>query len=385
MSEAINLLRKSILEKVPYELSNAEHVKVENIKDASFITIYEKEFNLSDPSKYNAYSLAAVLFLLKNQNLEYSAYFQECLAANIPAISIIDKKGILDYLTGQTNKIKLNDADVKADESSKSVKEKRGSSEIEGVNESAKKQKIDENDKDIEIVKQITARERTLQNRKSILQFRGTKTFESAHKIATDIFLSENKPKPKEGTSNQKESHHHRSHSKTHGIYSKPQELGIPIIIVPSAPTSLINMYNVKKFLEEKKYIEPQECRKQGVKKEAKISIKRERPNGRSKEYFVVDSVDKFRDQDWENVVAIFTCGAAWQFKGWKWSNPTELFSKIRGFYLQYQDDILKEPVKEWNVKVLKVEKYKRHHDIQTVLEFWNELDRYMRDRKSVV
>jgi len=147
MSEAINLLRKSILEKVPYELSNAEHVKVENIKDASFITIYEKEFNLSDPSKYNAYSLAAVLFLLKNQNLEYSAYFQECLAANIPAISIIDKKGILDYLTGQTNKIKLNDADVKADESSKSVKEKRGSSEIEGVNESAKKQKIDENDK----------------------------------------------------------------------------------------------------------------------------------------------------------------------------------------------------------------------------------------------
>jgi len=29
-----------------------------------------------------------------------------------------------------------------------------------------------------------------------------------------------------------------------------------------------------------------------------------------------------------ENVVAIFTCGAAWQFKGWKWSNPTELFSK---------------------------------------------------------
>jgi len=346
MSEAITLLRKSILEKVPYQLSNAEHVKVENIKDATYVTIYEKEFNLSDPSQYKSYNLATVLFLLKNQNLDHSLYFQECLAINIQAISIIDKKGILDYLNGQTNK--LDGLDNKSGDDITSEKEKRGASEIESEDKDSKKQKIDDNDADIEIVKQITARERTLQNRKSILQCRGTKSFESAHKIATDVFLSNNKQKGKDGAI-QKITQLYRSGS-------KPRDLGTPIIIVPSAPTSLITMYNVRKFLEDKQYLEPQECRKLGVKKESKILITRKRSDGKgSLKYYVVDSVDRFRPQDWDKVVAVFTCGATWQFKGWKWTNPTELFSKIRGFYLQYQDDVLKEPVKEWNVKILKV------------------------------
>jgi len=370
MSEAVTLLRKSILEKVPYQLSNAEHVKVDNIKDATYVTIYEKEFNLSDPSKYKTYNLATVLFLLQNQNLDHSIYFQECLAVNIQAISIIDKRGILDYLTGQTNK--LDGLDSKDEESATNEKEKRSASEIESEDKDAKKLKVDDNDADIEIVKQINSRERTLQNRKSILQCRGTKSFESAHKIATDVFLSNNKQKNKDGTINQKTPQLYKS-------LSKPHDHGTPIIIVPSAPSSLINMYNVQKFLQDKQYMEPQECRRQGVKKEPRIVITREKSDGKGElKYYVVDSADKFRDQEWEKVVAVFTCGAAWQFKGWKWQNPTELFSKVRGFYLQYQDDILKEPVKEWNVKVLKVEKNKRHHDIQTVLEFWNELDRYM-------
>ncbi|OUM60714.1 hypothetical protein PIROE2DRAFT_13443 [Piromyces sp. E2] len=273
MSEAITLLRKSISEKVPYQLSNADHVKVENIKDAAYVTIYEKEFNLSDPSQYKSYNLATVLFLLKNQNLDHSVYFQECLAVNIQAISIIDKKGILDYLNGQTNK--LDGLDSKGGDDITSEKEKRGASEIESEDKDSKKQKIDENDADIEIVKQITARERTLQNRKSILQCRGTKSFESAHKIATDVFLSNNKQKGKDGNQ------------------------GTPIIIVPSAPTSLITMYNVKKFLQDKQYLEPQECRKLGIKKESKIIITRKKPDGKGElKYYVVDSVDRFRPQD---------------------------------------------------------------------------------------
>jgi len=144
MSEAITLLRKSILEKVPYQLSNADHVKVENIKDASYVTIYEKEFNLSDPSQYKSYNLATVLFLLKNQNLDHSLYFQECLAINIQAISIIDKKGILDYLNGQTNK--LDGLDSKGGDDVTGEKEKRGASEIESEDKDLKKQKIDDND-----------------------------------------------------------------------------------------------------------------------------------------------------------------------------------------------------------------------------------------------
>ncbi|ORX78511.1 CDC73-domain-containing protein [Anaeromyces robustus] len=371
MSEAIVLLRKSILEKVPYQLSNADHVKVDNIKDATYITIYDKEFNLQDPSQYKNYNLATVLFLYKNQNLDHSSYFQESIAVNNQAISIIEKKGILDYLNGQTNKLD----DLEGKDGDKNEKEKRGASEIESEDKDAKKQKINENEEDIEPVKQITSRERTLQNRKSILQSRGTKSFETVHKIANEVFLSADKAKKKSEVSDKKMPQIYKGHA-------KPHEHGTPIIIVPSAPTSLITMYNIRQFLEDKQFLEPQECRRQGVKKEQRLTITRTRSDGKGElKYYVVDSVDRFQDAEWSKVVAVFTCGASWQFKGWKWSNPTELFSKVRGFYLQYQDDILKEPVKDWNVKVLKIEKNKRHHDIQTVLEFWNELDRYMGSR----
>jgi len=153
MSEAVVLLRKSILEKTPYQLSNKDHVKVEDIKDATYITIYDKEFNLSDPSQYKSYNLATVLFLFKNQNLDLSLYLQECIAVNIQAISVIDRKGILDYLNGQTNK--LDGLENKDSEGIANEKEKRGASEIESQDKDAKKQKVDDNDAVIIIFIQI--------------------------------------------------------------------------------------------------------------------------------------------------------------------------------------------------------------------------------------
>ena len=144
MSEAVVLLRKSILEKNPYQLSNENHVKVEDIKDATYITIYDKEFNLSDPSQYKSYNLATVLFLFKNQNLDLSLYLQECIAVNIPAISVIDRKSILDYLNGQTNK--FDGLESKDSEGISNENEKRGASEIENQDKDAKKPKIEDND-----------------------------------------------------------------------------------------------------------------------------------------------------------------------------------------------------------------------------------------------
>ena len=43
--------------------------------------------------------------------------------------------------------------------------------------------------------------------------------------------------------------------------------------------------------------------------------------------------------EDWENVVAVFVQGESWQFKGWKWESPVELFSHVKGFWLKYEDE----------------------------------------------
>ena len=45
--------------------------------------------------------------------------------------------------------------------------------------------------------------------------------------------------------------------------------------------------------------------------------------------YFVVDNVEalaKFGADAWERVVCVMTTGQAWQFKPYKWNEPTQLF-----------------------------------------------------------
>lgn len=73
--------------------------------------------------------------------------------------------------------------------------------------------------------------------------------------------------------------------------------------------------------------------------------------------YELYDNVKSFTPSDWERVIAVFSNAKDWQFKGWKeWKeDPTEIFSRVCGFYLKYEEEPLPEKIKNWNVKVLNV------------------------------
>jgi parafibromin len=43
--------------------------------------------------------------------------------------------------------------------------------------------------------------------------------------------------------------------------------------------------------------------------------------------FLVLDAVDTLKDRDWDRVVAVFATGQEWQFKGWKWERPVDIFS----------------------------------------------------------
>ena len=104
-----------------------------------------------------------------------------------------------------------------------------------------------------------------------------------------------------------------------------------PIIIVPSALSGIISSMNAADFLENSTYITIEEKRKIGAPREKERLISRDLGAVRSK-YLLVDS-PKLSPKDWERVVAVFATGQAWQFKDWPpgYSNPVELFSKVRG------------------------------------------------------
>lgn len=102
-----------------------------------------------------------------------------------------------------------------------------------------------------------------------------------------------------------------------------------PIIIIPSAPNSLITMYNAREILQDLKFITNEEKKSKGGQRENEILLQRRKDSNTTVPYRVVDQPNKLTQHDWSRVVAVFVFGPAWQFKGWPWEgNPVEIFSK---------------------------------------------------------
>jgi len=93
---------------------------------------------------------------------------------------------------------------------------------------------------------------------------------------------------------------------------------------VPAALTAHLTLYNALDFLELGTFISSIDKRSASSKKPGSVTIKSFADKSRA--YEVIDSTQKLKEQDWERVVAVFALGQQWQFKGWKWSEPVELF-----------------------------------------------------------
>ena len=167
------------------------------------------------------------------------------------------------------------------------------------------------------------------------------------------------------------------------------RESKTPIVIVPAGTTSLISLLNVKDFLQDFKFASPEEKKKLGTVKESEVLIQRKKDMVVNQQMQsvtvplrVVDQPLKLTPTDWNRVVAVFVQGPMWQFKGWPAvlpdGSPTEIFTKIRGFHVKYDDIKLDPNVKKWDVEVLTISRNKRHMDRACVLKFWEVLDKFM-------
>jgi hypothetical protein len=87
----------------------------------------------SDTTATSGYSLQSLLFLLQYNNEEYGVYFAECLKARIPFVSLIDKKKILDYLTGITEDVMAGGNETVAEVGKVEESEKKGTEHVTGA------------------------------------------------------------------------------------------------------------------------------------------------------------------------------------------------------------------------------------------------------------
>ncbi|KAI7891633.1 RNA pol II accessory factor, Cdc73 family-domain-containing protein [Mucor mucedo] len=389
--DPLSLLRESTINNKPVVLLDADGASVPNISDAKNIqfngdTIFPRDtptnFKKTTAAENETYALETLIFLVQNAQLDNSAYFKECRNRQIEHVSIVDRRKILDYLTGKVdqspNVIQANNT------------EKRPRDDVTSTESSIKKAKVTplKSDDSIFIVKQVVSREREILTLSSVL--RGNKNFTHAINLAQQLVLKKEVPVARLNTQKSGLPAAHKPSSavpaksaaavKSQKLSSKDK---IPLIIVPAAPTAKFTLYNIKQFLEDQKYEDSQALRDEGRKKPERVTVERKKPNGQSVPYHVVDSVAHFKQSDWDRVCCVFVAGQLWQFKGWKWEKPVELFSNVKGFYPKWTSDKITAPASEWAVSEMNIHRHKRHMDKAAVSQFWDALDSYNATHKQ--
>ncbi|KAG0174378.1 hypothetical protein DFQ30_004691 [Apophysomyces sp. BC1015] len=364
----------------PVTLSSSNEEIVNSVAQAAKVSFDSHTFPRQAPTAFrkgatgeDVYTLDTLIFLVQNAHLDNSAYFKECRAQDIEHVSIIDKKKILDYLTGRIDSLP-NITDVRA-----SGKRPRDDDEKDTAPADKKGKTTTSKADDTAFVKGVLATERVLKTKESVM--RGTRDFSSA--IAATQKLLFGKGGNRGGSSASKSTNK------------------IPLIIVPAAPTAKLTLYNIKQFLEEAKFVDSQTLRESGVRKPEQVIVERRKGDGQVVPYHVVDSIANFKQSDWydfgviwnklkpntciekrDRVCCVFVTGQTWQFKGWKWERPLELFQHVKGFYPRWDGSTVEGLARNWAVADVEINRNWRHMDRASVAQLWDQLDKYNSTQK---
>ncbi|KAI8002384.1 hypothetical protein ACSBR2_031112 [Camellia fascicularis] len=349
------------------------------------------------------YSLETLIYFVKNHHLKHTDYMHNARSHNLPAVTFIDRKPLLDYLQG---KVSSSDSiQFLAPQNPKFTSDEYRPEDPSLIQITPN----DDNDFDVNdeigarvsdnYMAMIRAMERPLKDRETMLECRNRNFYvvlTAATKRDEERQRLESQQR-KDGlvAKNRLMRGDERGFGDEMGYDStpKPKMLmkgskigeGVPIILVPSAFQTLITIYNVKEFLEDGVFIPTDVKVKQmkGPKPECVTVQKKFSRDRLVTAYEVRDKPSVLKAEDWDRVVAVFVLGKEWQFKDWPFKDHVEIFNKILGFFMRFEDDSVESAknVKQWNVKIISISKNKRHQDRAAALEVWDRLEEFMRSR----
>lgn len=146
----------------------------------------------------------------------------------------------------------------------------------------------------------------------------------------------------------------------------------IPIVLFPAPELSLVSLKNAKKLFIDNQFVSPEEARIEEYKNDIVITRKQK---DKERKFRLVDSVTFMKNNDWNNVIAVVTCGETWQFEDYIWKNPVDVFSDRAGFYFNWNTEPAPPAVKGWKVKIISINRNTRSYDAQVSQEFWKDID----------
>lgn len=323
----------------------------DSIRNATHIQLGDSEYELDMITSFHnedtPQSLRAVVFCWLHDKSSIVDYKNECSELGIADFKFLVKTELSTWLNGNSDTCTF----IKDDESVK----------VSKIIESKPKNEIDDPQ-----LSRILQYERESIDHNAAL--RGSKNIDFGYLVSdAKKFVNQLKRSSSSASSSRKQ--------------AKPATTNLkqPIIIVSPATTALLSLANVKDFLEDGTFVEPNPQNKQTG---SLVTIRHKSDNliSAAHQIMVVDNVDMFtKPEYWDRVIAIFTTGQAWQFAKYKYSKPEQLFQKYTGFYLGYQGDLTPQVITNWNVKEIKVDRGdKRFRDKMIVRDFWFEIEKIL-------
>lgn len=172
-------------------------------------------------------------------------------------------------------------------------------------------------------------------------------------------------------------------------LNQKPSRAVHPIILLSPSASSLIRLSNARAFLEGFHY-EPAKTDFEPTIIHITHTV-RDIDSSRPMRFILVESVEQFKPEYWNRVVAVFTTGQTWQFKNYKWSNPNELFRHVLGVNVGWRGEQPPSNVLNWGhrVQCFAVDKWRdpgapgadasRFRDREVVEAIWKKIEGNMR------
>jgi hypothetical protein len=108
-SSAVTLLREATIHQHPIHYLDDQNQPVQTMSACTRLQFFpvqtilprQTDTHIKKSAQDSNYTLDTLVFLVQHAALENSAYFKECREQHVDHVSIVDKRKIMDYLTGK--------------------------------------------------------------------------------------------------------------------------------------------------------------------------------------------------------------------------------------------------------------------------------------------
>lgn len=305
-------------------------------------------------------------------------YLSDCQKKQLINVSFLQRTDLLNWLSGSTDflsngKTTEDDSAEKATTKDAVVTNgKEASNEEDGKLEPLNGQEEGKEDED-PAVKEALSHERALLDHNSSLRGNKPINFSYLIKDAELKLIQSLKSSLRSKKTSQNGSSKDRVSKTADASRHGPRK--DPIILIPSAASSIFTMSNIKRFLQDAQYTNPREL---PASQTDLVTVEKKFDRlSKPLRFIIVNNTRMFtKPEYWDRVVAVFTMGHKWQFNNYQWNTPQELFQHCKGYYFHFTGDAVPHHVQQWNVQQVQLERNIRFKDVEVARSFWSSLER---------